>query len=442
MKMRTLLIALVTVCLLCTAAVAAPAVTDGVITGWIADNNYLFLMNESGKILQLPMEICDLLTMNDQELMCLTKDQKVIAVKRDGSGSRNVENVDIGTLVDARIRLEEDGKLFLNGKQVSSTACAAVTDGIYLYSVEKVAESYVLRVSAVDESGRLITPGSRSAFATGMANKIVSEPLSMTVTEQALTLTGKDHKVTVMNLTNGDVAEYPATSVKTASACLMNGMIYRYEQTENLHWELQSALVVNTPEPTPAPTPTPTPTPAPTATPKPTPDEDGTIYRGDSGDAVRKIQKRLSELGYPVGRVDGVYGAQTQLAINLFCNAIHVREHNYIPVSVQKKLLAKNAPYYDPYLPLQKGDQGVSVLYMQEQLKKMGYDPGKLDGIYGEDTVAAVAEFQVDYKIKRAYKEVPGEYASHEMLEILFSKKTTPVPEYEDLPDGESHETR
>ena len=135
---------------------------------------------------------------------------------------------------------------------------------------------------------------------------------------------------------------------------------------------------------------------------------------------MRKIQQRLDDLDYPVGEVDGVYGEDTQLAINLFCDAIHVREHNYITPKVQKRLFAKNAPEYDPYLPLKKGDQGVSVWYMQRQLKVIGYDPGFIDGIYGKNTVKAVAAFQKDNKIKRKKNEKPGEVASREMLKILF----------------------
>ena len=34
---------LILVCLLCAAAGAAPSVTDGETTGWIAEKNYLFL---------------------------------------------------------------------------------------------------------------------------------------------------------------------------------------------------------------------------------------------------------------------------------------------------------------------------------------------------------------------------------------------------------------
>ena len=145
---------------------------------------------------------------------------------------------------------------------------------------------------------------------------------------------------------------------------------------------------------------------------------------------MRKIQTRLSELGYPIWKIDGIYGDETQLAINLFCDAIHVREHRYITLKVQTKLFAKNAPYYDPYLPLKVGDQGVSVLYMQTRLKELGYDPGKPDGVYGKNTVAAVALFQAVNGMSPGPgdREKPGEAASSELLELLFAPEPTPSP--------------
>ena len=87
-------------------------------------------------------------------------------------------------------------------------------------------------------------------------------------------------------------------------------------------------------------------------------------------------------------------------------------------------------------MPLQKGDRGLSVLYMQTQLKKEGYDPGKLDGIYGENTIKAVAEYQKAIGYIPAEKEVPGEYASRELLEKLLGPKETPTvsPEPTDTP--------
>ena len=431
MKKRLFIPLLILSVILCAAAAADPAVTDGQTTGWIAENNYLCLQSPNGSVAQLPIAMDEILRITDDELICLARDQRIIAVRNDGSGSRVIDSTEAATLGVPRLTLE-DGNLTMDGRQLSSSVCAAATDGLYLYTVDKIDQTFVLRVNPVQESGKLIAPGSRDANAMALSNKPVTEALSLTVTKETLTLTATDRQVTVMNLITGETLRYPAVSSVTEAACMINGMLYRYLPSDDGHWIFESGTPLATP--TPVPTQTPTPTPRTTQAPTPTPrqsgddsDDDGTIYYGASGSTVRKIQARLKDLDYPVGDVDGAYGEDTQLAINLFCDAIHVREHNYITPKVQKRLFARNAPEYDPYLPLKKGDQGVSVWYMQRQLKIIGYDPGVVDGAYGKNTVKAVAAFQKDNKIKRKKHEKPGEVASREMLMILFGEGPWPV---------------
>ena len=48
MKKTLLLTVLVLACACCASAAAAPALTDGETTGWIADNNYLYLQSPNG----------------------------------------------------------------------------------------------------------------------------------------------------------------------------------------------------------------------------------------------------------------------------------------------------------------------------------------------------------------------------------------------------------
>lgn len=43
---------------------------------------------------------------------------------------------------------------------------------------------------------------------------------------------------------------------------------------------------------------------------------------------------------------------------------------------------------------LKKGDTGQEVIYLQDALKQLGYDPGTSDGFFGPKTHAALVEFQ------------------------------------------------
>lgn len=77
---------------------------------------------------------------------------------------------------------------------------------------------------------------------------------------------------------------------------------------------------VPTAVPTRVPTAVPTrvPTPAPTAVPTAVPTAYTTLYVGDRGEDVRKLQRRLAELGYLNDKIDGIYGQNTKKAVERF----------------------------------------------------------------------------------------------------------------------------
>jgi len=53
-------------------------------------------------------------------------------------------------------------------------------------------------------------------------------------------------------------------------------------------------------------------------------------------------------------------------------------------------------PLFDGYRLLEIGTRGVDVRRLQEVLTQLGYNPGPIDGITGEATIAAVTAFQAD----------------------------------------------
>lgn len=89
-----------------------------------------------------------------------------------------------------------------------------------------------------------------------------------------------------------------------------------------------TASVPPAPSPTPAPAPTPAPSPAPapspTPAPAPTPQPNNSqttsvdlpvLRLGMRGPAVSRLQERLRALGFYSGAVDGIFGAETQSAV-------------------------------------------------------------------------------------------------------------------------------
>ncbi|MBR5960374.1 MAG: peptidoglycan-binding protein [Clostridia bacterium] len=443
MKKQFFFAALMILCILFTAAYADPIITDTEATAWIAENNYLYLQNAEGRISQMPLEMSDLLQMTKDELICQTKDGRTIAVKKDGTGSRNVDQT-AELPQDTRVELSKEGVLKLDGATISKSALQAVSDGKFLYYTEKMGELYLLRVSAMQNDMEPLTIGSRDANAAQLTGRTIPEPLYVTVSREALVITTFDHRLIVINLNDGTTEEMASIGRDTLAGCKTNGAVYWYTRANDGSWVTESGIADEaamkpeaTNTPVPVETAKPTEAPKPTATPKTAEkkdkqesliDDDGTVHYGARGSTVKKIQKRLSDLGYPVGSVDGKYGSDTQIAIELFCDAISVKSHNYITKKVQNKLFADDAPIciFDKYMPLKMGDKGANVRYMQKRLKDLGYDPGKVDGSYGKNTVAAVAKFQTAYNIAREANEKPGEVASRDMLITLYSDDTKP----------------
>lgn len=158
---------------------------------------------------------------------------------------------------------------------------------------------------------------------------------------------------------------------------------------------------------------------------------------GSEGSAVRNVQTRLKSLGYYKGSADGQYGTGTEDAVKAFQKANGLRADGKAGADTLNKLFSDDArtaaqarptatpkprptarPTATPYrtatpLPagtwvkvtpapgedviyttLRRGNYGVLVERMQEQLKAQGFYSGEIDGYFGESTEAAVKRFQ------------------------------------------------
>ncbi len=438
MKRLIYIFAAILMLTICTAACADPARTDGTVTVWIGEENALFLNCTDGVTRKLSTPMKDILRLTETDAVGLTQDNQIVSVKKDGTGysilSRSATTEEIASQIDNPFVIDEEGKLTVGDTVYSERAAAAATDGLILYWVNRGDNGYILMQKEMPGTEGA-TAARTPAVLTGMS---VPEPVFLCVTKEALTLTAADRSIVSVSLTSGESRSFPASGQATTAACMADGRLYRYDTTELVPWVLETIqndamqLVTVTPAPTATASPAPTPqvTLVPTAVPgggSSQKKDDGNIYKGAGGQTVRKIQRRLSELGYPVGYVDGSYGDQTQIAVSLFYEAIRQRERSYITPSMYQKLFSSSAPYYDPYMPLQKGDQGLRVRMLQTALKKKGYDPSKIDGSYGNLTVQAMAAYQKSIGYTPAAGETAGEYASRDVLQKLFGSDP-PMP--------------
>ena len=126
----------------------------------------------------------------------------------------------------------------------------------------------------------------------------------------------------------------------------------------------------------------------------------GTCAPGDNGDAVRKVQKRLINLGYLSGSADGDYGNMTKNAVKDFqrnnglsvTGSVNSATLNKLNSSSAKKAGSTSSSSNGTCKP---GDSGDAVRKVQKRLIALGYlSNGSADGSYGNQTKKAVTTFQ------------------------------------------------
>ena len=131
--------------------------------------------------------------------------------------------------------------------------------------------------------------------------------------------------------------------------------------------------------------------------------KDGTCEPGDTGDAVKKVQKKLKNLGYYDGSIDGDYGSGTKAAVKSFQKKNGLNVTGKVNKNTLNKLNSSKAKKADASDKKDSGssdgtcaagDSGETVKKVQRRLKKLGYYKGSIDGDYGNGTKTAVKSFQ------------------------------------------------
>jgi len=120
------------------------------------------------------------------------------------------------------------------------------------------------------------------------------------------------------------------------------------------------------------------------------------LREGDSGDAVADLQERLGRLGFEHGRDDfGAYGPGTVAAVQLFQSQRGLRVDGVCDDQTWSSLVEAGFRLGDRLLyrrsPMLQGDD---IAEVQRRLSGLGFDTGGVDGIFGDSTHIAIAEFQ------------------------------------------------
>ncbi|MGQ0849908.1 MAG: peptidoglycan-binding protein [Actinomycetota bacterium] len=121
------------------------------------------------------------------------------------------------------------------------------------------------------------------------------------------------------------------------------------------------------------------------------------LYRaGVSGEPVRDIQDRLLVLGYPSEPdASGEYGQATVEAVRSFQADRGLTADGEVGPETWRVLYEAGYRLGDRLLYLRRPMlRGEDVAELQSRLSQLGFDPGKVDGIFGPETETAVLDFQ------------------------------------------------
>ena len=126
------------------------------------------------------------------------------------------------------------------------------------------------------------------------------------------------------------------------------------------------------------------------------PEQEIRLEVGDTGPATADVQRRLELLGFSIGiDPEGAYSAGTRAAIEAFQYRRGLRVDGVCGVQTWSALVEAGRRLGDRFLyrrtPMLRGDD---VAVLQQRLSALGFDTGRVDGIFGDRTSAALGEFQ------------------------------------------------
>lgn len=120
------------------------------------------------------------------------------------------------------------------------------------------------------------------------------------------------------------------------------------------------------------------------------------LRRGDSGAAVADLQHRLAAAGSDPGAAEaGEFGPQTEAAVRAFQGARGLRVDGVCGPQTWGSLVEAGYRLGDRLLyahqPMLRGDD---VSDLQRRLSALGFNVGKVDGLFGPETAHALSHFQ------------------------------------------------
>ncbi len=119
------------------------------------------------------------------------------------------------------------------------------------------------------------------------------------------------------------------------------------------------------------------------------------LRRGDAGDAVHDLQRRLALIGYPIDGDSQEFGTETEASLRRFqsdrglvVDGVCGPQSWNALVEADHRLGDRLLYYRDPMM------RGDDVAELQRLLGQLGFDPHWVDGVLGPRTDRAIRQFQ------------------------------------------------
>jgi len=126
--------------------------------------------------------------------------------------------------------------------------------------------------------------------------------------------------------------------------------------------------------------------------------EDGDkLVRGDSGPAVKALQRSLRRAGVYSGKITGDFDRDTKKAVISFQRSRGLQVTGKVGKGMARAL-RDNTLFQDDMFekPARRGQAGSDVMQAERRLAALGYRTGKVDGVYTKKTAEAVKAFRAD----------------------------------------------
>ena len=157
------------------------------------------------------------------------------------------------------------------------------------------------------------------------------------------------------------------------------------------------------------------------------------LKRGNRGLRVQAMQERLRDLGFMADAADGIFGANTQRAVQLFQSEHGLAVSDGATRETLVHLFSGAARNCASYIDLYPGNTGYRVRELNRRLRELYYLNADVGSVYTSETAAAVRAFQ-----SNAGLQVTGN-ATVPVLRALFARSAPEASGYIVLRRGDQN---